>query len=64
MYEGIVLHDQDRKQKAENYIAMKFQKGTVYPSGKNVKMGLKGRNLKGLDEIRRSRSEGLLQVLE
>jgi hypothetical protein len=27
-------------------------------------LGVKGRNLKGLNEIRRSRSEGLLQVLE
>lgn len=38
VYEHIVLHDQDRKQKAENYMAMKYQKGTVYPSGKKVKM--------------------------
>jgi hypothetical protein len=38
VYEGIVLHDQDRKQKSENYMAMKYQKGTVYPSGKKVKM--------------------------
>jgi hypothetical protein len=34
VYEHIVLHDQDRKQKAENYMAMKYQKGTVYPSGR------------------------------
>ena len=38
VYENSVLHDQDRKQKAENYMAMKYQKGTVYPSGKKVKM--------------------------
>jgi hypothetical protein len=38
VYEHIVLHDQDRKQIAENYMAMKYQKGTVYPSGKKVKM--------------------------
>jgi hypothetical protein len=38
VYEGIVLHDQDRKQKSENRMAMKYQKGTVYPSGKKVKM--------------------------
>jgi integrase len=38
VYEGIVLHDQDRKQKSENYMAMKYQKGTVYLSGKKVKM--------------------------
>jgi hypothetical protein len=31
-----VLHDQDRKQKPENKMAMKYQKGTVYPSGKRV----------------------------
>ena len=38
VYEGIVLHDQDLKQKSENSMAMKYQKGTVYPSGKKVKM--------------------------
>jgi len=38
VYEGIVLHDQDRKQKSANYMAMKYQKGAVYPSGKKVKM--------------------------
>jgi hypothetical protein len=38
MYEGVVLHDQDRKQKPENETAMKYQKGTVYVSGKRVKM--------------------------
>jgi hypothetical protein len=30
VYEGIVLHDQDRKQKSENEMAMKYQQGTVY----------------------------------
>jgi integrase len=38
VYERIVLHDQDQKQKWENYMAMRYQKGTVYPSGKKVKM--------------------------
>jgi hypothetical protein len=38
VYENSVLHDQDRKQKAENYMAMKYQKGTVYLTGKKVKM--------------------------
>ena len=37
VYEGIVLHDQDRKQKSENEMAMKFQQGTVYLQGKTVK---------------------------
>jgi len=32
VYEGIVLHDQDQRQKTENCMAMKYQKGTVYPS--------------------------------
>jgi hypothetical protein len=34
VYEGTVFHDQDRKQKSENYTAMKYQKGHVYPNGK------------------------------
>jgi len=38
VYEGIVLHDQDRKQKTENYMAMKYQQGTVYLCGQKVKM--------------------------
>jgi hypothetical protein len=38
VYEGIVLHDQDQKQKADNYMTMYYQKGTVYPSGKKVKI--------------------------
>jgi len=37
VYEGIVLHDQDRKQKSENEMAMKYQKGTVYLQGQKVK---------------------------
>jgi len=37
VYEGIVLHDQDRKQKTENEMAMKYQKGTVYLQGQKVK---------------------------
>ena len=38
VYEGIVLHDQDPKQKTENYMAMKYQQGTVYLCGQKVKM--------------------------
>ena len=37
MYEGIVLHDQDQKQKSENEMAMKYQQGTVYLQGQKVK---------------------------
>ena len=37
VYEGIVLHDQDQKQKTENSMAMKYQKGTVYLCGQKVK---------------------------
>src|SRR5215472_3493810 len=60
VYEGIVLHDQDRKQKPENYMAMKYQKGTVYPSGKKVKMWYGKYLLYGQDssgkEVRRHRN--------
>jgi integrase len=37
VYEEVVLHDQDRKQKTENEMAMKYQKGTVYLQGQKVK---------------------------
>jgi integrase len=37
VYEGIVLHDQDRKQNTESAMAMKYQQGTVYLCGKKVK---------------------------
>jgi integrase len=60
VYEGIVLHDQDRKQKTENYMAMKYQQGTVYLCGQKVKMWygkylIYGRDQDG-KEVRRHRN--------
>ena len=60
VYEGIVLHDQDRKQKTENTVAMKYQQGTVYLCGKRVKKWygkflIYGRDTDG-KEVRRQRN--------
>ena len=60
VYEGIVLHDQDRKQKTENFMAMKYQQGTVYLCGQKVKMWygkylIYGKDLDG-KEVRRHRN--------
>ena len=60
VYEGIVLHDQDRKQKTENYMAMKYQQGTVYLCGQKVKMWYGKYLIYGKDqdgkEVRRHRN--------
>ena len=60
MYEGIVLHDQDQKQKSENYMAMKYQQGTVYLCGQKVKMWYGKYLIYGKDqdgkEVRRHRN--------
>ena len=60
VYEGIVLHDQDRKQKTDNFLAMKYQQGTVYLCGQKVKMWygkylIYGKDLDG-KEVRRHRN--------
>jgi integrase len=60
VYEEIVLHDQDRKQKTENDMAMKYQQGTVYLCGQKVKMWygkylIYGRDQDG-KEVRRHRN--------
>ena len=60
VYEGIVLHDQDRKQKTENFMAMKYQQGTVYLCGQKVKMWYGKYLIYGKDqdgkEVRRHRN--------
>src|ERR1700690_696984 len=60
VYEGIVLHDQDRKQKTENDMAMKYQQGTVYLCGQKVKMWYGKYLIYGKDqdgkEVRRHRN--------
>jgi integrase len=60
VYEQVVLHDQVQKQKRRTLMAMKYQKGTVYPCGQKVKMWY-GKYLiygKGPDgkEVRRHRN--------
>jgi integrase len=60
VYEGIVLHDQDQKQKTENAMAMKYQQGTVYLQGKKVKKWYGKYLIYGVDqegkEVRRHRN--------
>ena len=60
VYEGIVLHDQDQKQKTENDMAMKYQQGTVYLCGQKVKMWYGKYLIYGKDqdgkEVRRHRN--------
>jgi integrase len=60
VYEGIVLHDQDRKQKTKNDMAMKYQQGTVYLCGQKVKMWYGKYLIYGKDqdgkEVRRHRN--------
>ena len=68
VYEGIVLHDQDQKQKSENCMAMKYQKGTVYLCGQKVKMWYGKYLIYGQDqegkEVRRHRNVDLPQGRE
>ena len=63
VYEGIVLHDQDRKQNTENAMAMKYQQGTVYLQGKTVKKWYGKYMIYGFDqdgkEVRRFRNIAL-----